>query len=152
MFRIWQRVLSLPIHIPQYLLPNRIMLRISAYQGLLIRNSFVINSVTPYDFPCALSLYCYLHYSVESVNLFSLIFQIQGFGTSSSPFSLMYKFFAFALDRQLAEAGAHVVMAVRSTNRAQELIRKWQEEWSGKGLPLNIEVCCLPFHSSIKYG
>ncbi|TMW87947.1 hypothetical protein EJD97_019231 [Solanum chilense] len=42
--------------------------------------------------------------------------------------------------RQLAEAGAHVVMAVRSTNRAQELIRKWQEEWSGKGLPLNIEV------------
>ncbi|KAF3639039.1 hypothetical protein FXO38_22890 [Capsicum annuum] len=42
--------------------------------------------------------------------------------------------------RQLAEAGAHVVMAVRSTNRAQELIRKWQEDWSGKGLPLNIEV------------
>ncbi|KAM3249651.1 hypothetical protein P3L10_011421 [Capsicum annuum] len=41
--------------------------------------------------------------------------------------------------RQLAEAGAHVVMAVRSTNRAQELIRKWQEDSSGKGLPLNIE-------------
>lgn len=64
----------------------------------------------------------------------------------------MYKNSAFALDRQLAEAGAHVVMAVRSTNRAQELIWKCQEEWSGKGLPLNIEVCCISFHSSIKYG
>lgn len=112
----------------------------------------MINSVTPYDFPCAISLHCYLHYFIESVNLFSLIFQIQGFGTSSSQFSLMCKNFAFALDRQLAEAGAHVVMAVRSTNRAQELIRKWQEDWSGKGLPLNIEVCCLTFHGIIKYG
>lgn len=63
----------------------------------------------------------------------------------------MYKNSAFALDRQLAEAGAHVVMAVRSTNRAQELIRKWQEEWSGKGLPLNIEVYYLSSQSSIKY-
>ncbi|PON92573.1 Short-chain dehydrogenase/reductase [Trema orientale] len=42
--------------------------------------------------------------------------------------------------RQLAEAGAHVVMAVRNTKAAQELIQKWQTEWSGLGLPLNIEV------------
>lgn len=42
--------------------------------------------------------------------------------------------------RQLAEAGGHVIMAVRNTKAATELIRKWQEEWSGRGLPLNIEV------------
>ncbi|KAI7751305.1 hypothetical protein M8C21_002865 [Ambrosia artemisiifolia] len=42
--------------------------------------------------------------------------------------------------RQMAESGAHVVMAVRNTKAAHELIRKWQDEWSGKGLPLNIEV------------
>ncbi|KAL8120774.1 dehydrogenase/reductase SDR family member FEY-like [Apium graveolens] len=42
--------------------------------------------------------------------------------------------------RQLAEAGAHVVMAVRNTKAAHELILKWQYDWSGKGLPLNIEV------------
>ncbi|KAK1371952.1 dehydrogenase/reductase SDR family member FEY-like [Heracleum sosnowskyi] len=42
--------------------------------------------------------------------------------------------------RQLAEAGAHVVMAVRNTTSADELIKKWQHDWSGKGLPLNIEV------------
>ncbi|CAF2131665.1 BnaA03g48800D [Brassica napus] len=42
--------------------------------------------------------------------------------------------------RQLAEAGAHVVMAVRNTKAAQELIHQWQNEWSGKGLPLNIEA------------
>ncbi|KAK2655562.1 hypothetical protein Ddye_008614 [Dipteronia dyeriana] len=42
--------------------------------------------------------------------------------------------------RQLAESGAHVVMAVRNTKAAQELIQKWQEEWSGRGLPLNVEV------------
>ncbi|KAL5749265.1 hypothetical protein ACOSP7_023868 [Xanthoceras sorbifolium] len=42
--------------------------------------------------------------------------------------------------RQLAESGAHVIMAVRNTKAAQELIQKWQEEWSGIGLPLNIEV------------
>ena len=44
------------------------------------------------------------------------------------------------LDRQLAESGAHVVMAVRNTKSANELIQKWQSEWSGLGLPLNIEV------------
>lgn len=44
------------------------------------------------------------------------------------------------LFRQLAEAGAHVVMAVRKPNVAQDLIKKWQNEWSGMGLPLNIEV------------
>lgn len=42
--------------------------------------------------------------------------------------------------RQLAEAGAHVVMAVRNTKAAHEQIQKWQDEWSGRGLPLNIEV------------
>ncbi|KAJ4959042.1 hypothetical protein NE237_026153 [Protea cynaroides] len=42
--------------------------------------------------------------------------------------------------RQLAESGAHVVMAVRNPKAAHELIKKWQDEWSGKGLPLHIEV------------
>ncbi|XP_073299543.1 dehydrogenase/reductase SDR family member FEY-like isoform X2 [Primulina huaijiensis] len=42
--------------------------------------------------------------------------------------------------RQLAEAGAHVVMAVRNSKAANELIKKWQEEWLGRGLPLNMEV------------
>lgn len=31
-------------------------------------------------------------------------------------------------------------MAVRNTKAANDLIKKWQENWSGKGLPLNIEV------------
>lgn len=34
-------------------------------------------------------------------------------------------------------------MAVRNTKAAQELIQQWQNEWSGKGLPLNIEVTLL---------
>ncbi|XP_078448518.1 NAD(P)-binding Rossmann-fold superfamily protein [Wolffia australiana] len=38
--------------------------------------------------------------------------------------------------RQLAMAGAHLVMAVRNTNLAHELIRKWQAE----GIPLDVEV------------
>uniref|UniRef100_A0A6N2LPW1 Uncharacterized protein n=1 Tax=Salix viminalis TaxID=40686 RepID=A0A6N2LPW1_SALVM len=42
--------------------------------------------------------------------------------------------------RQLAESGAHVVMAVRNTKAAHDLIHKWQSEWTGLGLPLNIEV------------
>ncbi|CAI9113326.1 OLC1v1013907C3 [Oldenlandia corymbosa var. corymbosa] len=42
--------------------------------------------------------------------------------------------------RQLAEAGGHVVMAVRNTKAALDLIRKWQDDWSGRGLPLNIEA------------
>ncbi|KAK9158029.1 hypothetical protein Scep_004603 [Stephania cephalantha] len=42
--------------------------------------------------------------------------------------------------RQLAESGAHVVMAVRNTKAAHELSQKWQSEWSGMGLPLNVEV------------
>ncbi|KAL6509704.1 hypothetical protein OROGR_023014 [Orobanche gracilis] len=42
--------------------------------------------------------------------------------------------------RQLAEAGGHVVMAVRNTKAANDLIKKWQEDWSERGLPLNIEV------------
>lgn len=47
----------------------------------------------------------------------------------------------YVLNRQLAEAGAHVVMAVRNTKAANELIQKWQNEWTGMGLPPNIEVC-----------
>lgn len=42
--------------------------------------------------------------------------------------------------RQLAESGAHVVMAVRNTKAAHDLIHTWQSEWTGLGLPLNIEV------------
>ncbi|XP_074275505.1 dehydrogenase/reductase SDR family member FEY-like isoform X2 [Silene latifolia] len=42
--------------------------------------------------------------------------------------------------RQLAESGAHVIMAVRNTKAAHELIQKWQTESPSKGLPLNIEV------------
>ncbi|KAK8934222.1 hypothetical protein KSP39_PZI014870 [Platanthera zijinensis] len=44
------------------------------------------------------------------------------------------------ITRQLAEAGAHVVMAVRRTKFAHELIHKWQSEKQGLGLPLNVEV------------
>ena len=45
--------------------------------------------------------------------------------------------------RQLAESGAHVVMAVRNTKAAQDLIQKWQNDWSGMGLPLNVEALSL---------
>nr|GFA16731.1 retinol dehydrogenase 11-like [Tanacetum cinerariifolium] len=40
----------------------------------------------------------------------------------------------------MAQAGAHVVMAVRNAKASHELIRKWQGEWPRMGLPLNIEV------------
>ena len=46
--------------------------------------------------------------------------------------------------RQLAEAGAHVIMAVRNPKAAHQLILDWQNQWSlsggGLALPLNIEV------------
>ncbi|XP_058097974.1 dehydrogenase/reductase SDR family member FEY-like isoform X2 [Magnolia sinica] len=42
--------------------------------------------------------------------------------------------------RQLAESGAHVVMAVRNPKAAHDLIQKWQNEWSGIGAPLNVEL------------
>nr|CAD1842596.1 unnamed protein product [Ananas comosus var. bracteatus] len=42
--------------------------------------------------------------------------------------------------RQLAESGAHVVMAVRRPKLAHDLIQKWQNEKSEMGMPLNIEV------------
>nr|CAD1830688.1 unnamed protein product [Ananas comosus var. bracteatus] len=42
--------------------------------------------------------------------------------------------------RQLAESGAHVVMAVRRPKLAHDLIQKWQNEKSETGMPLNIEV------------
>ncbi|GJX33055.1 dehydrogenase/reductase SDR family member FEY-like protein [Tanacetum coccineum] len=57
--------------------------------------------------------------------------------------------------RQMAQAGAHVVMAVRNTKAAHELIRKWQDEWSGMGLPLNIEVMeldLLSLESVVKFS
>lgn len=42
--------------------------------------------------------------------------------------------------KQLAESGAHVVMAVRKPKTAHDLIQKWQNEWSGLRAPLNVEV------------
>ncbi|KAE9453982.1 hypothetical protein C3L33_14141, partial [Rhododendron williamsianum] len=57
--------------------------------------------------------------------------------------------------RQLAESGAHVIMAVRNPKAAHELIQKWQEEWSGMGLPLNIEVMevdLLSLDSVVKFA
>uniref|UniRef100_A0A7N0TSN4 Uncharacterized protein n=1 Tax=Kalanchoe fedtschenkoi TaxID=63787 RepID=A0A7N0TSN4_KALFE len=42
--------------------------------------------------------------------------------------------------RQLAHFGAHVVMAVRNPKGANDLIQKWQNELSGTGILLNIEV------------
>ncbi|XP_051195679.1 dehydrogenase/reductase SDR family member FEY [Lolium perenne] len=42
--------------------------------------------------------------------------------------------------RQLAQAGAHVVMAVRRPKTAHELIQKWQNEKSECSMPLNVEV------------
>ncbi|KAJ6837295.1 retinol dehydrogenase 12-like [Iris pallida] len=45
--------------------------------------------------------------------------------------------------RQLAQAGGHVVMAVRRVKLAQELIREWQDVENsevGTGMPLNVEV------------
>lgn len=40
--------------------------------------------------------------------------------------------------RQLAEAGAHVVMAVRNREAANELIDQWCSSWTG--ILLNVEV------------
>ena len=48
--------------------------------------------------------------------------------------------FVAASDRQLAEAGTCVVMAVQNTTRANVLTEKWQFDWSKRNLPLNIEV------------
>ncbi|AQK61097.1 NAD(P)-binding Rossmann-fold superfamily protein [Zea mays] len=42
--------------------------------------------------------------------------------------------------RQLALAGAHVVMAVRRPKVAQDLIQRWQNQNSETGRPLNAEV------------
>ncbi|XP_020221734.1 dehydrogenase/reductase SDR family member FEY [Cajanus cajan] len=42
--------------------------------------------------------------------------------------------------RQLAQSGAHVVMAVRNTKAAQELIQKWQIDSEGLSIPVNVEV------------
>ncbi|XP_073102798.1 dehydrogenase/reductase SDR family member FEY isoform X1 [Elaeis guineensis] len=41
---------------------------------------------------------------------------------------------------QLAQSGAHVVMAVRKTKLAHDLIQKWQNEKAEMELPLNVEV------------
>ncbi|MED6108955.1 hypothetical protein PIB30_029054 [Stylosanthes scabra] len=42
--------------------------------------------------------------------------------------------------RQLAQAGAHVVMAVRNTKAAQELIQQWQIDSEGFGIALSVEI------------
>ncbi|KAL5983117.1 hypothetical protein ACLOJK_017198 [Asimina triloba] len=42
--------------------------------------------------------------------------------------------------RQLAESGAHVVMAVRNPKAAHDLIKKWQDNLCATGVPLNVEV------------
>ncbi|KAI3766168.1 hypothetical protein L2E82_16219 [Cichorium intybus] len=47
--------------------------------------------------------------------------------------------------RQLAESGAHVVMAVRNTDLAHELVQKWQQE--SKNQVLDIEVMELNLSS-----
>lgn len=52
--------------------------------------------------------------------------------------------------RQLAEAGAHVVMAVRKTKLAHELIHEWQLERSGDFPPLNVEVHCWESLTAIR--
>ncbi|RWR92868.1 retinol dehydrogenase 12-like protein [Cinnamomum micranthum f. kanehirae] len=57
--------------------------------------------------------------------------------------------------KQLAESGAHVVMAVRNSKAAHELIQKWQNEWSGLGAPLNVEVMevdLLSLDSVVKFA
>ncbi|KAL0875163.1 hypothetical protein Bca101_024868 [Brassica carinata] len=57
--------------------------------------------------------------------------------------------------RQLAEAGAHVVMAVRNKKAAHDLIQQWQKDWSAKGLPLNIEAMeldLLSLDSVVKFS
>ncbi|KAE9586118.1 hypothetical protein Lal_00009956 [Lupinus albus] len=45
--------------------------------------------------------------------------------------------------RQLAQAGAHVVMAVRNTKAAQQLIEKWSADSAGLGIALNVEVMAV---------
>ncbi|KAK1321140.1 hypothetical protein QJS10_CPA03g02557 [Acorus calamus] len=47
--------------------------------------------------------------------------------------------------RQLAESGAHVVMVVRNPKAAHELIHKWQDERSGVGPPLDVEMHFVGF-------
>uniref|UniRef100_A0A0E0CDW5 WW domain-containing oxidoreductase n=1 Tax=Oryza meridionalis TaxID=40149 RepID=A0A0E0CDW5_9ORYZ len=57
--------------------------------------------------------------------------------------------------RQLALAGGHVVMAVRRTKLAQELIQKWQDDNSEIGKPLNAEVMeldLLSLDSVVKFA
>jgi hypothetical protein len=54
--------------------------------------------------------------------------------------ALTGSFYLNLQNRQLALAGAHVVMAVRRPKVAQDLIQKWQNENSETGRPLNAEV------------
>lgn len=42
--------------------------------------------------------------------------------------------------KQLAEAGAHVVLACRNTAAAQDLVHKWQKERDRSSSPLDVEV------------
>ncbi|KAF3323150.1 retinol dehydrogenase 12-like isoform X2 [Carex littledalei] len=57
--------------------------------------------------------------------------------------------------RQLAESGAHVVMAVRRPKSAHDLIQKWQSEKGDMGILLNIEVMeldLLSLESVVKFA
>ncbi|KAJ1690452.1 hypothetical protein LUZ63_014607 [Rhynchospora breviuscula] len=57
--------------------------------------------------------------------------------------------------RQLAESGAHVVMAVRRPKLAHDLIQKWQSEKGDLGILLNIEVMeldLLSLESVVKFA
>ncbi|XP_074275506.1 dehydrogenase/reductase SDR family member FEY-like isoform X1 [Silene latifolia] len=72
----------------------------------------------------------HLHNPMQLPSLHNLTFIVTG---STSGIGLQTA-------RQLAESGAHVVMAVRNTKAAHELIQKWQTESPSEGLPLNIEV------------
>lgn len=50
--------------------------------------------------------------------------------------------------RQLADSGAHVIMAVRNLKAANDLIRKWNDDsYSRGGLPLNVEAMELNLSS-----
>lgn len=55
--------------------------------------------------------------------------------------------------RQLAESGAHVVMAVRNTNAARKIIEKWQENKSdGGSLDVDVmELDLLSLESVVKF-
>nr|GEY92844.1 hypothetical protein [Tanacetum cinerariifolium] len=54
--------------------------------------------------------------------------------------------------RQMAQAGAHVVMAVRNTKAAHELIRKWQDEMAHPPSIEVMELDLLSLESVVKFS